>query len=124
MRQELRDVLSAIAQARHDDRHDIQPVEKVLSERSLAHGLTKVPMRRRDDADIDLPLSRGADRSDRPALENVEQLGLQGRRHLCDLVEEQRATVSLGEQTSAVARGAGEGALDVSKQLALEERLG
>ena len=46
-----------------------------------------------------------------------------GRRQLADLVEEERAAVGLREEAAAGAVGAGEGALGVAEELALEQRL-
>ena len=47
-----------------------------------------------------------------------------GRRHLADLVEEERAAVGLLEEALLVAQRAGEGAALVAEQLALEQVLG
>ena len=57
-------------------------------------------------------------------LEDVQQLGLQRRLHLADLVEEDRAGVRLLELADPRRRGAGERALLVAEQLALEELRG
>ena len=57
-------------------------------------------------------------------LQHAQQLGLRGGRHVADLVEEQRAAVGLLEPADAAAIGAGEGALLVAEQLALQQRLG
>ena len=54
-------------------------------------------------------------------LEQAQDLGLQGQRHVADLVEEQRAAVALLELADAAAVGAGEGALLVAEQLALQQ---
>ena len=51
----------------------------------------------------------------------MQQLGLQRRLHLADLVQHQRAAVRLLELADARRRGAGEGAALVAEQLALEE---
>ena len=56
--------------------------------------------------------------------EHAQQLGLQRRVHLADLVEEERAAVGGLEAADARARGAGEGALLVAEELALEQVLG
>src|SRR5215471_20649731 len=56
-------------------------------------------------------------------LKDAQHLGLGGRRHVADLVEEQRATGALLELADAPAVGAGEGALLVSEQLALQQSL-
>ena len=106
---------------RKHDRDDVEPIEQVFAKCAVANGATEVAMRGRDDADIHLDLLRRADRTDGTALEHVEQLRLQRRRHLADLVEEQGATVGLGEEAGAIGRRARERTFDVSKELALEE---
>src|SRR5204863_3116288 len=65
-----------------------------------------------------------ADALDLAALEDAQELGLQGRRQLADLVEEDGPALGLLEGAEAARRGAGEGALLVAEQLALEEVLG
>ena len=57
-------------------------------------------------------------------LERAQELDLQLDRHLADLVEEQRAAVGRLELALLVRDRAGERALDVAEQLALEQVLG
>ena len=81
-------------------------------------------MGRGDHADVDAPLLRRADRAQRACLEHAQQLRLQRERHLADLVEQQRAAIGRGEQAGVIVGRAGERALDVAEQLALEQLLG
>ena len=55
-----------------------------------------------------LTSSRGADRQERVAFENPQQLGLAFERQFADFVEKQRAQVGLLEEARVVAVGAGE----------------
>ena len=57
-------------------------------------------------------------------LQHAQQLRLELGRHVADLVEEQRAAVGLHEEAPARRGGAGEGALHVAEQLALQQRRG
>ena len=57
-------------------------------------------------------------------LQHAEQLGLQLRRDVADLVEEQRPPVGQLESADFLADGAGEGALLVAEQLALQQPRG
>ncbi len=66
----------------------------------------------------------GAHALDLPALQGAQQLGLQVQRQLADLVEEEGAAVGLLEGALARVGGAGEGALLVAEELALDELLG
>jgi hypothetical protein len=62
-------------------------------------------------------------RRDRSLLQHAEELHLNGRREVCDLVEEERAAVGGFEEAGAVERAA-EGPGDTPEELALDEALG
>ena len=64
----------------------------------------EVPVGRRNDADVHADVRRAADAPERLLFEKPEQLGLQRRRHLADLVEEDRALVGLLEQPALLLR--------------------
>ena len=64
---------------------------------------------------------RRADAPDLALLERAQQLRLQVERQLAELVEEQRAAVGLLEQAGARHHRAGEAALLVAEQLALDQ---
>ncbi len=81
-------------------------------------------MRGSNQADIDLLFLGRTHRSDASLLDDTQQLGLQPRRHLADLVEKQSAAVRLAKQPRPIRRRAGEGAFDVPEELALEQRFG
>ena len=78
-------------------------------------------MRRRDDAHVDRERLGAADALERALLEHAQQLGLRLGRHVADLVEEDRAAVRGLEAADAARVGAGERALLVAEELALEE---
>src|SRR5262249_18614187 len=77
-----------------------------------------------DDADVDLLFLRAADGTDSAFLQDAEELGLQAQRHLADLVEKQGPAVGELEEAFLIVLGAGERALLVAEELALEEGLG
>ncbi len=81
-------------------------------------------MRRRDHAHVDRRGLRGAEPADLAALQGAEQLHLERRRHLGDLVQEQRAAVGFLEEPELVDGGAGERAAHVAEELGLEQGLG
>ncbi len=64
-----------------------------------------------------------ADAADLAAFQHPQQLGLHRLGQLADLVEEDRAAVGDFEQAHAVLVGAGERALAMAEQLALDQRL-
>jgi hypothetical protein len=65
--------------------------------------------------------ARGAEPLDLAFLQRPQQLGLQGRLEVADLVQEQRATVGQLEAPRARLRRPGERPLLVAEQLALDE---
>ena len=120
-----RDVLAALAQRRHVDVNDPQPVEEILAEFTGRDAVGQVAVGRRDDPHVgDARGAVRADRLDFSGLEEAEQERLHAQAHLADLVEEQRAAVRLLELAGLVAIRAGEAAFDVSEQFRFEQRLG
>ena len=88
------------------DRDDVEPVVEVLAEAPLRDfRSSRSRLRRRDDAHVDarasaLPPTRRTRRSCRTR----SSFDLHRRRHVADLVEEQRAAVAPAEQALRVAR--------------------
>ena len=72
-------------------------------------------------ADVDVDRAVAAEPRELAVLQDVQQLGLQRRRHLADLVEHDRAVLRELELADARSAGAGEGAALVAEQLALEQ---
>ena len=116
-----RDVLAALAQRRHLDPHDVQPVEQVGAEAAGLHLGLEVAVRGRDHAHVDARRLLVAQPLELPVLDRAQQLGLPLQRHRTHLVEQQRAAI--GELEAAVAIGgrAGERALAVAEELALPD---
>ena len=77
----------------------------------------------RDQPHVGLDRLVAADALERLLLQDAQDLGLQRQRHVADFVEEQGAAVALLELADAAAVGAGEGALLVPEQLALQQVL-
>ena len=122
---EQADVLGALAERRELDADDVQPVEKVLAEVFRSDDLLfEVLVRRGDDAHVGLQDVVAADAGEFALLQHAQDLALQRQRHVADFVEEKRAAIALLEAPDARAGGAGEGALFVAEELALEQLLG
>src|SRR5262249_16189989 len=117
------DVLGPLAQRRNRDRDDVEPIEEVLAELALFHHRLERAVRGGDDPDVDLDVPRAADTLEHAFLQAAEQLRLTVRRHLADLIEEQRAAIGELHQPLLPPARVGEGAFLVAEQLALEERL-
>jgi hypothetical protein len=124
MARERRYVLEAIAERRQADREDAEPIEEVLAGAPRLHLVLELPVRRDDDADVDLPVARVAHGPDLALLQDAQQLRLQARRRLRDLVQEERAAVGDLEEALLVGDRAREGAALVAEELALEDALG
>ena len=78
-------------------------------------------MGRRNQPHIDLDGTAAADTFQLAFLQHAQQLGLEGRRDLADLVEEQRAAVGRLETALARIDRAGEGPLLVAEEFGLEQ---
>ena len=88
-----RDVLFSFPERRQKDGDDVQAEEEVLAEQSVPDGLFEIPVRGRDDPDVELPDPGVADPAAFPFLEKAEQLDLRRQGDLSDFVEEERAAV-------------------------------
>ncbi len=115
------DVLESLAQRRDVDADDVEPVKEILAEGAVLDLLLEPLVRRGEDADVGLEGLVSADPRELAALEDAEELALDLKRHVADLVEEEGAAVALLEAADALRHRPGEGALLVAEELALEE---
>ena len=117
-REQLR-VARPVPQRRKRDDGDVEPVEEVLPEPARLHLLLQVARARRDDAHVELPRPVLADAADLAFLQGAQELGLERRRQVPDLVEEDRAALRLFEQAFPVPVRSGERAAGMPEELAL-----
>ena len=117
---QARQILEAIAQRRQRDREDVEPVVEILAELALGDQLLEVAVGRRDHAHVDVDGLGAADALELALLQHAQELDLHLQRQVAALVEEQRAAVGQLEAPGAPRHRAGEGALLVAEQLALE----
>ena len=115
---------TALAQRRQAQRHDIEPVIKILAEQALADQLAQVAVGGGDDAHIGLDRRAPADRGVFALLQHAQQPRLRFQRHVADFVQEQRAAFGLLETADAAIGGAGEGAALMAEQFAFHQFLG
>ena len=108
---------------RHPDRNHVEPVVEVLAERSFLHRLLQVDVGRGNQPEVGLDRVRAADALDLALLDGAQQLRLQLVPQVADLVEEQRAAAGQLELAELLADGAGERALLVPEQRALDQLL-
>ena len=117
-------VFLAFAQRRQKNRDDGQTVIKVLAELVVAHRALQVAVGRSDHAHIHLHIAHATDPADDLVFEHAQQLRLQQRRQLANLVEEERAAVGHLEQALLHGLGVGEGAFLVAEEFGFHQRLG
>jgi hypothetical protein len=118
------EVLGALAQRRQVDDHGVQAVQQVLAKAPGRDLGRQVGVGRGQHADVDVAQPRRADPLDLAGLQHPQQLGLEPRRHVRDLVQEQRPVVGQLETADPVEPRVGERPLDVPEELALGNPLG
>ena len=97
-----RDVLAPVAERRDLDREDAEPEEQVLAELARGHQLAERPVGRGQEPDVDRPgpgISHGRHLA---MLDRPEQLDLDRRRDVADLVQQHGPPVGQLEQALAV----------------------
>ena len=119
---QLGDVAAPRAQRRHLDLDHREPVVEILAQRGAGRARAHRPVGGGDDARARAQRLVAADALEGPLLHAAQQLGLQRRIEVADLVEEQRAFARGLEAPGAPAGRAGEGAALVAEELALDQR--
>ena len=119
------EVAHALAQRGQADGQHVEAVVQVGTEGARGHHRGQLAAGGRDDAHVDALHVVAAERLHLLLLQHAQQLGLQGARHVADLVEEQRAAVGeLELAVAALAIRAGVGAGGHAEELGLEQRVG
>src|SRR5712691_10064461 len=121
---EERDILSPLTKRRDGKGDDVQPIKDVFAESALAHQRFEVLVRGRHHSRVHRDRLTGSHGAYFTILERAKQLHLEGGAHLADLVEKHRPALRLFEQPLLADAGPGEGALDVTKVLRLQEVFG
>src|SRR5436305_15247410 len=121
---EERDVLPPLAQRRQRYRDDVQAIEEVLAERPFADPFFQIAVGGGDQPDVRLDRPRGAHALELALLEDAQQPGLERRRDLADLVEEERPSLGGLDAADLPLDGARERPALMAEELALEEGLG
>src|SRR6266702_717252 len=121
LRRQRWQVLAARSQWRQRDGEDVQPVVQIRAEETPPHHLAEIAVGCCDHAHVDGDGALAADAVDLALLQDAEELRLQGKWQLGDLVEEDRAVLRLLEAPCAPLAGAGERAALVSEELALQQ---
>ena len=115
------DIVFAVAKRRQTDREHVQTEEEIGAESALRDLLFQIGVRRGNDAHIDPHRLVAADPLERLFLKQPQQFHLREQRHLADFIEEDGAAVALLELADSLPVRAGERALLVPEQFALDE---
>src|SRR5712691_4036443 len=116
--------VAAITESRQRHLQGIEAIEQVGAEAALGDGLVEASVGSGDQEDIDLG-SDAANGAHRPVVKQAQKHGLQRHGHVADFVKEQRAAVSLlDESDCATAPRAGERAVSVTEELGLYQAFG
>src|SRR5882672_5098760 len=120
---EQRYVFAPLAKGRHPERKHLQPVIQIFAKAAFGDLAFQVAIRGGDDANVDAFCMSRTDRAYLSLLQDPQELRLQRQWRLRDLVEEEGTAVRELEEAAAIVRRAGERALLVTEQLALEQVL-
>src|SRR5216684_2501042 len=94
------DILAPLAQRRHPDGYDVEPVEQILAQPSAGDLAGEVAIGRSDDADIDLDPVAAAYPLEGLLLQHPDDLALRLQRHVGNLIEQQHAAMGLLESAN------------------------
>jgi hypothetical protein len=118
-----RDIASSHAQRRHVELNDLEPVVEILAEPAFVDELLEVAIGRGYHTHVDFQSFIPADAFKLAFLQEAKQLDLNAWRNFADLVEEERAPISLFESAFTACHCAGERTPLVSEKLGLEQSL-
>ena len=117
-----RRVPEPLGEGRRDQEVGAEAVVEVLPEAAGGERLAEIPVRGGDELPPECPVGRVAQALERPRLEDAQELHLDRRVDLADLVEEDRAERRARlEPALPVLEGPGEGAAPVAEELRLDE---
>ena len=121
MARQVENVVPAVAQRRHVETDDVQPIVEVLAE-APGHDLGgEIPIGGGDDAHVDALGPSTTDTGELLLLNEAEQLALYLEWQLTDFVEQNRSVGGLGQSSSSPLLSASEGTAFVTEELAFDE---
>jgi len=115
------DLLLALAQRRNANLHDVEAIVEVFTELTAGERLLEIAIGRRHDPGVHVDHPVASDAGEAEVLQDVQELGLEGKGMLRDLVEVDRPLVGVLELARLSAVRPGERALFVAEELRLEE---
>src|SRR5262249_55036001 len=85
---EQRDLADTFAQGRYEHVNHIEAIVKILTEPSFGDSPLEVLVGCREHSDVDIQSRLATDSRELPILKHVQQLGLQRRMEIADLIQE------------------------------------
>src|SRR5205807_2522101 len=110
-------IFQPLTKRRQANREDLQTVEQVPSEQSFFDQFLKVLVRGGDYPHVGSQRLVATDTLEAAVLQHAKHLGLGGKRHITNFVEEQCAAVDLLKLADPQVSRAGEGAPLVAEEL-------
>ena len=123
VRDQQRDIIPPLAQARELDRNHVEPIVQVLTKSSFFDPLFQRLVGGRHHANVYMNGNVLTHAPDFPLLQNAQEPALEHRRHRADLIEKDGAPIGFLEQTLLIIDRAGERAAAMAKKLGLEQIL-
>ena len=124
VRDEQGHVVPPLPERRRADREHVQAVEEVGPEPAGADFGGEIPVRRGHDAHVHAADAALPDATQLALLKRAEEPALHGGARVADLVQEERPAVRELEESGTVGVRAGERALRVAEELALDQGIG
>jgi hypothetical protein len=121
---EGQNVLKAVAQGGHLDANRVEPRIQICAKTLGSDGFGQVVTGGRNDADIGVDGPGGTEALERPLLEHAQELQLNPRADIANLMQEERPLIRVFEATNASGLSPWEGAPLVAKELAFQGSFG
>ena len=118
---EQRQVFDAVAERRNGDFDRANAIVEIAAERVLLDGSFEIAIRGEEVANVDRELVSASHGPHGAPVQHAKELSLQRQWKLRDLIEEERASVSLVEKPAAVRVRSREGSGSMAEQLRFEE---
>src|SRR5258706_3248958 len=115
------DVFAPLRERRENERDDVEAIVKVLAEAPGFHLDVEVTVRGGNDPYVHRRPLSCTDRTHLAVLQYPQELGLQSKGHIADLIQEQRPSVRCGDKPLVVVDRPGERGFAVSEQFRLEQ---
>ncbi len=119
---QLRNIFFVVAQRRHVDVKNVQPVIEIAAQFALGHGLFGYFVCGSQYSNIDRRLYFAAQAAKLAVFQHAQELGLGCRGHLADLIQQERAFLGQLKAPGATLHGAGKCALLMPEDFAFDQR--